>query len=99
MLEKLDEILEKYNALAESERSRRKLWQRIRFGNGEMVGVGDLRGKLVYYTSAMSLYLNMVSMGSIGRVEKHMNDHGGYLKDIKVGIHRITAHLLSKDNH
>lgn len=98
VLNALDQGLTKYNALSEQGRSGRKLWQKIEFGNGKMEGLGGLRGKLTYYTSAMSLFLNMVSTGTMGRVERQMNDAGGVLKEIKVAVNGITAHLMSRSN-
>ena len=94
----LDQVLTKYNALGEQERSGRKLWQKIKFGNGKMADMAEMRAKLTYYTSAMSLFLNMVSMGTMGRVERQMNDTGGDLKEIKAAVNGITAHLMSSSN-
>lgn len=95
VLNVLDQVLTKYNALSEQERSGRKLWQKIRFGNGKMADLAEMRGKLTYYTSAMSLFLNMVSMGTMGRVERQLNDAGGELREIKDAVNSITAHLMS----
>ena len=97
VLKVLDQILEKYNALSEVERSGRKLWQKIKFGNGQMANLADYRSKVVYYTSAMSLWLNMISIGTMGSVEKQMNDAGGDLKEIKEAVNGIAAHLVAKD--
>ena len=94
-LDVLDRILEKYNALSDEERSKGKLWKAVRFGNGELANVKDLRLKLTYYTSNLSLFLNMVSMGSMGIVEKQMYEAGGDLKDIRRAVNGITAHLMS----
>ena len=96
VLKTLENILLKYNSLSLEERSVRKLWQRIRFGNGEMQNLTEIRAKLVYYTSAISLFLNMISVGSIGRVEQRMNETGGDLREIKLAINGITAHLLAR---
>lgn len=93
----LDQILEKYNALSETERSGRQLWQKIKLGNGQMADLADLRSKVVFYTSAISLSLNMISIGTMGSVEKQMNDAGGDLKEIKQAVNGITAHLVAKD--
>lgn len=95
VLNVLDQVLTKYNALSEQERSGRKLWQKIRFGNGKMADLAEVRGKMIYYTSAISLFLNMVSFGTMGRVERQMNDAGGDLKEIKVAVNGITAYLMS----
>ena len=91
----LDQVLTKYNALGERERSAKRLWQKIKFGNGKMADMAEMRAKLTYYTSAMSLFLNMVSMGTMGMVERQMNDTGGDLKEIKAAVNGITAHLMS----
>ena len=92
-------VLVKYNSLSQEERSGRKLWQRIRFGNGEMQDLGELRSKAIYFTSAISLFLNMISVGSIGRVEQRMNEAGGELREIRLAVNGITAHLLSGTAH
>ena len=96
VLRELDRILEKYNVLSEAESGAQKLWQKMKFGNGQMADLADYRTKVLYYTSAMSLLLNMVSIGTIGSVEKQMNDAGGDLKEIKQAVNSITAHLMAK---
>ncbi len=98
VLNLLDQVLTKYNALSEQERSGRKLWQKIKFGNGTMGDLAEQRGKLTHYTSALSLFLNMVAIGTMGKVERQMTDAGGDLKEIKVAVHDITAHLMSRSN-
>ena len=97
-LDVLDRILEKYNALSDGERRKGKLWKAVRFGNGELANVKDLRLKLTYYTSNLSLFLNMVSMGSMGVVEKQMYEAGGDLRDIRRAVNGISAHLMSGVN-
>ena len=69
VLSTLDKILEKYNGLGGRESRMKKSLQKVRFGNGQMADLEELRGKITYYTSALTLFLNMVSMGSMGRVE------------------------------
>ena len=93
----LDQVLEKYNALSEIERSGRKLWQKVKFGNGQMADLADFRSKILYYTSAISLLLNMISIGTVGSVERQMNEAGGDIKDIKQAVNGITAHLIARD--
>lgn len=58
----------------------------------------DLRDRFTCYTSALSLFVNMVSMGSIGRVEQQMESAGGDIRAIRVAVNGITAHLLSASN-
>ncbi|KAI4161200.1 MAG: hypothetical protein LQ342_005096 [Letrouitia transgressa] len=94
VLEALDKILEKYSSLSGGSRGIPKAWQRFRFGNEEIT-IKDIRAKMTFYTSALSLYLNMVSVGSSGRVERQMEAAGGDLKEIKTAVNTITAHLMS----
>ncbi|KAL8999142.1 MAG: hypothetical protein Q9169_001921 [Polycauliona sp. 2 TL-2023] len=95
VLSQLDKILVKYNALSEQERSARRLWKKIRFTGGVVVDVAELRSRVTYYTSALSLFLNLVSVGTLGAVETKMDQAGGDLQDIKAAVNRITASLLA----
>lgn len=92
VLTQLDKILVKYNALSEQERSARRLWKKIRFGSGAVADVAELRSRVTYYTSALSLFLNLISVGTVGEVEKKMDQAGGDLKDIKIAVNSITAY-------
>jgi tetratricopeptide (TPR) repeat protein len=101
VLGKLDKILVKYNGLSEQERAgkARRLWQKVRFGNEEVADLRDLRSRATYYTSLMTLLLNMRSSGSIGRVEQQMNDAGGQLREIKTIVNGIAALQISQGDH
>jgi hypothetical protein len=93
VLKVLGSILEKYNALSEDTRSVTKLWQKVKFGNGEMQDVKEIRLQLSNYTSTITLYLNVVSLGSHGRVEQLMNSQGGVLVDIRESLNLIAASM------
>ncbi len=97
----LDKILVKYNGLSDQEGAGkvRRLWQKVRFGNGEVVNLRDLRSKATHYASLMTLLLNMRSSGSIGRVEQKMNDAGGQLRKIKNIVNSIAALQMSQEGH
>ncbi|KAL8979449.1 MAG: hypothetical protein Q9205_005223 [Flavoplaca limonia] len=97
VLTQLDKILVKYNALSEHERSARRLWKKIRFGSGVVADVAELRSRVTYYISALSLLLNLISVGTVGAVEKRMDQAGGDLRDIKTAVNQITAHFLSTE--
>jgi hypothetical protein len=60
----LEQILEKYNALSKEKKCVTKLWKKIQFGNGEMLDLPDLRVKISKYTSALTLFINLLSIGS-----------------------------------
>ena len=99
ILEQLDKIVADYAALTEEKRSARKIWQKVRFGNGQVVYLSDLRSKITLYTSEMLFYMNLVTMGSVGRIEQQMTKDGGVLNDIKIAVEKKTAHsVLSGTN-
>jgi hypothetical protein len=89
----LDKIVVKYNNLSQEERAGRKLWSKIRFGNGEMGSLSDLRLEILTYTSGITLLLNLISMGSQGRVEQYMDGQGSELRKIRQSLNWITATL------
>lgn len=96
ILRVLERILEKYNALSEEKRSVTKLWKRIQFGNGEMQDLADLRLKISAYTSALTLFLNLLGIGSQGRVESYLEEQGGELRQMRSSLNWITANLQAK---
>ncbi len=95
VLTQLDKVLVKYNALSEQEKSVRRLWKKVKFGNGVVADVAVLRSKVTYYTSCLTLFLNMVSLGSIGAVEEKLDRAGGDLQEIKNAVNHITAHFMA----
>ena len=99
VLENLDKILVKYNALSEPERSVKKIGKMIWFGNMEMADLGDYRAKLASFTRTMSLHLHLAATGTVGRVERQMIDAGGALKDIKTAVEGITTHIVSRSTY
>jgi hypothetical protein len=90
----LDGILEKYNALSEDQRAGKRLWSKIQFGNGEMQDLHELRIKISTYTSAITLHLNLVSIGSQGRVERQITDT---LPEMRQSLDWITAKLSTSN--
>jgi hypothetical protein len=96
VLRTLDEILKKYNALSEEKRSVTKLWKKVQFGNGEMLDLAELRLKLATSTSALTLFLNLLSIGSQGKVESYMESHGDELKGMRKSLNWITASMQAK---
>ncbi|KAI4184646.1 MAG: hypothetical protein LQ346_006065 [Caloplaca aetnensis] len=90
----LNKVVEKYNLLSQEEKSLKKLWLQVRFGNGEVANTRDIRGKISSHTSALTLYLNLMATGSVGRVEKQMEDAGSDLREVKKAVNNLTARLV-----
>ena len=98
VLTKLDKIVTAYASLGEEKRSAHKIWQKVRFGNGQLVDLREIRSKLMSYTSEMLLYLNLVSIGTVGRIEQRMSRGEGVLRDIKIAVEKKTAHTTLGGN-
>jgi hypothetical protein len=96
VLRTLDGILKKYNALSEEKRSVTKLWKKVQFGNGEMLDLAELRLKIATSTSALTLFLNLLSIGSQGKVESYMESQGDELKEMRKSLNWITASMQAK---
>lgn len=94
-LQKLNKIVEKYDELNAQEEGLTKLWRKAKFGNIEGGTLKDLKGKITHDSALLGLYINLISAGSIGRVEGKMNDAGGDLKHIRSAVNDITVYLMS----
>jgi hypothetical protein len=92
LLKVIDDVITKYSLLSSKDRKKaaQRLWQKVRFGNGELKDMADIRLKLATYTSAISMSLNICSLGSQGRVEKELRNVSVKLGE---GLEGITAKL------
>lgn len=95
ILKVVDTVLTKYNALEDDKRSSKKLWQKIRFGNGEMRDLGEIRQKICTHTQAIIMALNLLSLGSQGRIEIQLIQQGGDVKGIRESINWILARMAT----
>jgi hypothetical protein len=76
----IDSILRKYNSLSDAERSEKKLTrfsQKVRFANGEVAYLSDMRVKIVTYNTAIMMSLHLLSHGSQSRVERQLGELAG----------------------
>jgi hypothetical protein len=90
-LTQMNAILNKFNSLSEEERGGIKLWQKIRFGNGPTQDVAHIRLKISTYTTAISMSLSLLSLGSQGRMERRLSRQGGNLKGIRESVNLLVA--------
>ncbi|PMD17944.1 hypothetical protein NA56DRAFT_751951 [Hyaloscypha hepaticicola] len=54
----VNEIVTKYNKLSDTERRARRIWQKMKFGNGEKQDLGDKRPNLSEHISAIIMSSN-----------------------------------------
>lgn len=82
-LRTMNSILTKYNSLGDEERSRKRLWQKVRFGNGWVKDLAEIRLKISTYTTAITMSLNLMLLGSQGQFERRLSRQGGDLEGIR----------------
>ena len=86
-------VLTKYNALSDEERSRRKLWQEVDFGNGEVRNLANMRMDISTYATAITMSLRLMALRSRGKVERRLSHQKGHLKGIRESLNFILAQL------
>jgi hypothetical protein len=95
-LQTVNSVLIKYNALGDEERSGRKLWQKIRFGNGEVKDLAEIILNISICTTAITMSLHLISLGSQGRVERLLSHQRGHLKGVRKSVNLVLARLNSR---
>lgn len=83
VLKVLNSILAKYSTLGEEKGGITRLLQRVRFGNGEMQDLTQIRSQLSGQTASIALFLQLMSLGSQGRVERQMAAQLGALQEMQ----------------
>jgi hypothetical protein len=73
VLRGLDKILEKYNALSERERAKTKIWSQIRFGNGPMLDLWQIRIKIETYMAVINGHLTLGMSEDIRKMQKSLD--------------------------
>lgn len=87
----LDTMLTKYNSLSEEKKRVTKLWQKIKFGNGEVQDLRDIMQQLSSLKSGILLIFNLALLGSQGRMEERMINHGTITSEIRETVNLFVA--------
>ncbi|ERF69902.1 hypothetical protein EPUS_05446 [Endocarpon pusillum Z07020] len=82
VLGQLEMLVTRYRSLGTSQR---KVWDRIKFGDE---GIQVIRNKLVLHTSTLTLFLTSLGTGSLGRIEKKLDDIAA---EIRAGHHELSV--------
>jgi hypothetical protein len=96
VLDKLDDILAKYKGLAIYGRASmgKKLWQRFKFGS-KTEELGVARGKLITYTSTMSIIIDAMQIQAVdcveGKIDEGFNKMSGQFERIRKEIYTMAS--------
>jgi Hsp70 protein len=89
VLHQLESLVTRYRSLGTSQK---KVWDRIKFGDQ---GIQVIRNKLVLHTSTLTLFLTSLGTGSLGRIEKKLDDIAA---DIRAGNHEPSVMTAINDD-
>lgn len=99
ILKVIDQVLIKYNGMSEEKKRMTRFRLKIKFGNGEMKDINKIRQELSTYTAAITLFLNLLSIDSLGQVEDYMESHGEELRELRQSLNWIVASIQARDRH
>ena len=92
----INTVLDKFNALSPEQRCGKLLWPEVRFANGESQDLAVIRSRMSTYSTAISMSLSLMSLGSRGKVERQLSRQKGALEGIRESVNFALAHLNSK---
>ncbi|TVY45059.1 hypothetical protein LOCC1_G003634 [Lachnellula occidentalis] len=95
VLRVLNSILEKYNALGESDRRGKGLWKKVQFGNGEMRNLDHIRNQLSTHTMAINISLSSCILGRLGDIGSQLDNQGGDVRDMKSNVEWMVAEMIA----
>jgi hypothetical protein len=88
VLQRLNKLLIKYKSLGTGSK---RAWDRLRWGTENLA---EIREKIMSHTSSLNLFLTTLGTGSLGRIEKKLDQ---LIEDVRVGRREQTV-LTMADN-
>ena len=92
VLSELEQLLSKYGSLSTANLKGKTL-DRLRFGSKNL---SSIREKLVFHTSAISLFLHTLGTGRLGRIEKRLDE---LIQEVKNGQRETTTIMIFGDQN
>jgi hypothetical protein len=90
VLVQLERLLTKYQSLGTKSK---RTWDRIKFGTE---GLQTIREKLTFHTSSINLFLTTLGTGSLGRIEKKLEE---IMEEIRAGKREPTVLTTVDDDN
>jgi hypothetical protein len=92
-VKEINTILNKFNSLSEAERGVGSFWQKVKFGNGPVKDIAQIRQKISTYTNAINILLTLLSLDSRGEAERQLSRQSGELRGITQSVNMLVAQL------
>jgi hypothetical protein len=94
----LSHIIKKYDAVPDAKGSARRLKQRVQFGNTEMKNLNEIRKRIGAIISRITFFINIITLGSQGRVEQLMNSHRSENPEMKELVFKMDLLLAGQQD-
>jgi hypothetical protein len=88
-------VLDTFNALSPEQKFGQPLWQKIPFANGEDQDLAVIRSRMSTYSTAISMSLRLMSLGSRGKVERQLSRQKAALDGIRESVNFVLAYINS----
>jgi DnaJ family protein B protein 4 len=89
VLQQLNKLLTKYKSLGTGSK---RAWDRLRWGTENLA---EIREKIMSHTSSLTLFLTTLGTGSLGRIEKKLDQ---LIQDVRAGRREETVFTMAKDD-
>lgn len=95
----INTVLDKFNALSSEQKFGKQLWPTVRFANGEDQDLAEIRSRMATYSTAITMSLRLISLGSRGKVERQLSRQKGSLEGIRESVNLALAKMNSTTRH
>lgn len=95
----INTVLDKFNALSPEKKFGKQLWPKVRFANGEDRDLAEIRSRMATYSTAITMSLRLMSLGSRGKIERQLSHQKGSLEGIRESVNFALAQMNSTIRH
>ena len=95
----INTVLDRFNSLSHEQKFGKQLWSTVRFANGEDQDLTEIRSRMATYSTAITMSLRLMSLGSRGKFEKQLSRQRGSFEGIRRSINLALAQINSTTRH
>ncbi|KAG4435225.1 hypothetical protein IFR05_009301 [Cadophora sp. M221] len=97
-LRRINRVLVKFNVLSDEQGPLDHIWKKVQFGNGAAKDISRSRFKLSTYMNLISMSLQLLFLGSQGRIERDISRQRGDSEGLRVAVELLVAKMKSASN-
>ena len=86
-------VLDKFNALSAEQKFGKQIWLKVRFANGQDQNLAEIRTSIATYSTAITMSLRLMCLGSRGKVERQLSRQKGSIEGLRESVNLALAHV------